>query len=325
MTWNFGFLLFFLGLAAFGLYYGLLHPYLTGEMQAEKRRQRLVRTPTDIRERARQQEIIKRRKQVSLSLSEIATQGKKRKKDLETRLYQAGLTLSKKKFIICALGIGLLLACALLFLTFNPLYAVLGFGIGALGLPDWFLRFKIKRRAHKFTHDFPEAIEIIVRGIKTGLPLGDCIYMVSMEMEEPVKTEFRLVMEAQSVGLSMAEAIDRMVDRVPTAEVNFFSIVVSIQQKSGGNLAEALGNLAKVLRDRRRMRLKIKAMAGEAKASAFIIGSLPFGVAFLVYLSSPDYIELLWTTPTGRLVLIACLFWVSIGIVVMRKMINFEV
>ena len=127
------------------------------------------------------------------------------------------------------------------------------------------------------------------------------------------------------MGLSAGEAVERIVERVPVADANFFSIVINIQQKSGGNLSEALGNLSRVLRDRKKMKQKIKAMSSEAKASAGIIGSLPFIVTMLVYLSSPHYIELLWTTPTGRMVMAVSGFWMFLGILTMRKMISFDI
>jgi tight adherence protein B len=139
-----------------------------------------------------------------------------------------------------------------------------------------------------------------------------------------LKSEFRGIVDAQAMGLSIAEAVERIVDRVPTAEANFFAIVINIQQKAGGNLAEALQNLSAVLRDRKKMRGKIKAMSSEAKASAGIIGALPPIVASLVYLTSPDYMKLLFITPSGHIVLAVCAFWMSCGIFIMKKMINFD-
>ena len=154
--------------------------------------------------------------------------------------------------------------------------------------------------------------------------MGDCLRIIASEASEPVKTEFRLIVETQSLGLSISESIERIVDRVPIPEANFFSIVISIQQKAGGNLSEALGNLSRVLRERKKMQIKVKAMSAEAKASAGIIGSLPFIVGTLVYVSSPKYIELLWITSTGRMVLAVCGFWMFIGIMSMKKMIAFD-
>jgi tight adherence protein B len=177
----------------------------------------------------------------------------------------------------------------------------------------------------KFVDGFPEAIDIIVRGVKAGLPLGDCLRIVANEAAEPVRSEFRQIVETQSMGLPVSEAVERMVTRVPISEANFFAIVISIQQKAGGNLSEALSNLATVLRERKKMKGKIEAFSMEAKASAAIIGSLPFAVGGMVYVTSPKYIELLWTTSTGQIVIIGSALWMALGIFVMKKMISFEV
>jgi tight adherence protein B len=163
-----------------------------------------------------------------------------------------------------------------------------------------------------------------VRGVKAGLPLGDCLKIISNDASEPVKSEFRAIVETQTIGMPLGDACQRLYDSIPLAEANFFGIVISIQQKAGGNLAEALGNLSRVLRDRKRMQAKIRAMSMEAKASATIIGALPLAVMLLVYITSPNYIELLWTTPLGRVMLACCAVWMSIGVMVMKKMINFD-
>ena len=129
------------------------------------------------------------------------------------------------------------------------------------------------RRMKKFIVEFPNAVDVIIRGVKAGLPLGDCIRVIAAEAAEPVRSEFRRIVEAQAIGLSVAEAVEKLHDSVPIAEANFFSIVINLQSKSGGNLSEALGNLSRVLRDRKKMALKIKAMSSEAKTSAGIIGA----------------------------------------------------
>jgi tight adherence protein B len=165
---------------------------------------------------------------------------------------------------------------------------------------------------------------VIVRGIKAGLPLLDSLKLIAAESEEPVRSEFRGIIETQTVGIPIGEACLKLYDRMPVAEANFFGIVVSIQQRAGGNLSETLGNLSRVLRDRKKMKAKIQAMSMEAKASASIIGALPPAVMSLVYLTSPTYIELLWTQPLGRVMLACCGTWMAIGIFVMKKMINFD-
>ncbi len=191
-------------------------------------------------------------------------------------------------------------------------------------MPRWVVNFLIKRRFKKFLHEFPSAVDIIIRGVKAGLPLSQCVGIIAAESPEPIRSEFRRIMEAQSIGLSIGESCDRMAESMPVAEANFFSIVINLQQKAGGNLSEALGNLSRVLRDRKKMRLKVNAMSAEAKASAGIIGALPFAVCGLVYVSSPDYLSLLFTHMTGRIVLAVSGAWMLIGIVVMRKMIQFD-
>lgn len=205
------------------------------------------------------------------------------------------------------------------------LIAALGLAFAAgFGLPRWMLGYLKKRREKQFLRALPDAVDVIVRGIKAGLPLFDSLKVVAADAPEPLKSEFLSIIETQAIGIPLGEACTRLYERMPVPEANFFGIVVAIQQKSGGNLSEALGNLSKVLRDRKRMAEKIQAMSMEAKASAGIIGSLPPIVMLLVYLSTPDYISLLWTHPTGRLMLAASVVWMSAGIFVMKKMINFD-
>jgi Flp pilus assembly protein TadB len=199
----------------------------------------------------------------------------------------------------------------------------LAFAAG-FGLPRWALGFLKTRREKAFLKALPDAVDVIVRGIKAGLPLFESIKVVAADAPEPLRGEFLAIIETQAIGMPLGEACGRLFERMPVPEANFFGIVIAIQQKSGGNLSEALGNLSKVLRDRKKMAEKIQAMSMEAKASAGIIGSLPPIVMLLVYLSTPDYISLLWTHPTGQLMLVGCVLWMSIGIFVMKRMINFD-
>jgi tight adherence protein B len=204
-----------------------------------------------------------------------------------------------------------------MFLGAGPIAALgLAFAAG-FGLPRWSLGFLKKRREKKFLKALPDAVDVIVRGIKAGLPLFESLKVVAADSPEPVKSEFAAIIETQAIGMPLGEACGRLFERMPVPEANFFGIVIAIQQKSGGNLS-------KVLRDRKKMAEKIQAMSMEAKASAAIIGSLPPVVMLLVYLSTPDYIALLWTHPTGRLMLAGCVLWMSTGIFVMKKMINFD-
>jgi len=206
----------------------------------------------------------------------------------------------------------------------SPLIALGGAAAGAFGLPLWVLSFLKNRRQTQFQTEFANAIDVIVRGVKSGLPLNDCLRIIGQEAAEPVAGEFRAITEGLRVGLTLEEALKKMYERMPVAEVNFFMIVLSIQSKTGGNLSEALGNLAGVLRDRKRMKGKIKALSSEAKASAGIIGSLPPAVMLLVYMSTPDYITVLFTDRMGHMMLAGGALWMSIGVFVMRQMINFK-
>jgi tight adherence protein B len=311
-------------LAAGAVFYALVYPYLSGEATAEKRKAALLQSSPQRTAGARTNDIAQRRKQVAESLKEIEQKGKTKKVSLEQRLLQAGLTMTKSQFLIWSAVGGFGLSLFLLFVTGEFLLAGLGLFVGGLGLPRWILSHLKRRRLKKFSLEFPNALDVIIRGVKAGLPLGDCLRIVAAEAVEPVKSEFVQIVEAQTMGLTISEAIERIADRVPVAEARFFSIVISIQQKAGGNLSEALGNLSRVLRDRKKMAAKIQAMSSEAKASASIIAALPFVVAMMVYFTSPRYIELLWLTSTGRVVLFCSAVWMIIGVSVMKKMISFD-
>lgn len=306
-----------------GVFYAFVYPHLSGDAKAEKRMTALQsRSPVKA---ARAMDATKRKKQVADSLREIDARTKSKKITLETKIVQAGLEVTRSQFYIGSAVLGTV-AGALAYLLNGTLWVTAAITvIAGAGLPLWILGFLRKRRIKRFLLELPNAVDIIVRGIKAGIPLGDCVRSIASEASEPVKSEFRAIVEAQAMGLTLAEAVERIVDRVPTAEANFFSIVINIQQKAGGNLAEALMNLSNVLRDRKKMRGKIKAMSSEAKASAGIIGCLPPMVALFVYLTSPAYIMLLFTTSTGHMVMAACAIWMSCGIFVMKKMISFDI
>ena len=193
------------------------------------------------------------------------------------------------------------------------------------GAPSWFLNYLRKRRIDKFVLNFPPTLETIVRGVRAGLPLTDCFNVIAAEAQEPVRTEFRNLIESMAIGLTLGEAAERMSERIPIPETTFFSIVLAIQEKTGGNLGETLSNLAGVLRDRKKLREKIKALSAEATISAAIIGSLPFIVIFAIYMTTPGYITVLFTTNSGKLILGGGLLWMSLGIFIMKQMINFDI
>lgn len=314
---------FFLAAAAIGgVVYVFVYPILSGERKAEQRMQSVAKTEPLARVARGSQK--SRREAIELTLKEIEERHKKKKSVLlSARIAQAGLSWSKRQFAMISAGIGLGMFIIGLLSGAGLLVATgLGFA-GAFGVPRWLLSYLKKRREKKFLEAFPDAVDIIVRGIKTGLPLLDCIKMITAEAPEPLKSEFRVIMETQAI-MPLGEACAKLYERTPLPEANFFGIVVAIQQKGGGNLSEALGNLSKVLRDRKKMRAKIQAMSQEAKASAAIIGALPIAVMILVYLTSPQYISLLFTNSLGHLMLAGSAVWMTIGVLVMKKMINFD-
>ena len=311
------------GVAAAGLAVFVALPYLSGDIKAEKRKEAL-QAPRAKRGLERIDSVT-RRKQVSDSLKELEQRGKSKRVTLEIKIAQAGLGWTRMTYILVSVALGAMFGLGVYAINGSPLIAGAAVLVGGFGLPSWFLSFRKKRRLASFVNEFPNAVDIVIRGVKAGLPLGDCLRIIATESPEPLKSEFRQVVEAQAVGLTVTEAVERMAERVPVTESHFFAIVIGIQQKSGGNLTEALGNLSRVIRDRKKMRGKIKAVSSEAKASAGIIGALPFVVGSMVYLTSPDYMSLLFTTNTGRFIMLGCACWMGIGIFVMKKMIAFDI
>src|SRR5262249_16662055 len=202
---------------------------------------------------------------------------------LHMRIQQAGLSWSKRQFILISAVMGT--AAFLLFLIIDAgLWAALAIAFAAgFGMPRWLLKYLKKRRETKFLEGFPDAVDTIVRGIKAGLPLIDSMRIISIEGPEPLRSEFRAIMETQAIGMPIGEACSKLYERVPLPEANFFGIVIAIQSKAGGNLSEALGNLSRVLRDRKKMKANIQAMSMEAKSSAAIIAALPISVMFIVW------------------------------------------
>ncbi|HML06794.1 MAG TPA: type II secretion system F family protein [Xanthobacteraceae bacterium] len=317
-------LFFLVTIAIGGAAWVFIYPLLSGERNAKKRvasAARAERMPSN-QTRAAQKP---RREQIENTLKEIEERQKKAKRmPLAVRISQAGLTWSKRRFMLTSavLAIGAFLLAIPVGAGLIPALG-LAFAAGC-GLPLWLLSYLKKRRQARFLENFPDSVDVIVRGIKAGLPLLDSFKLIVADAEEPIRGEFRAIIETQTIGMPLGEACLKLRERMPLAEANFFGIVISVQQRAGGNLSEALGNLSRVLRDRKRMQAKIQAMSMEAKASATIIGALPLAVMALVYFTSPAYIELLWTTSLGRTMLTGCALWMGIGILVMRKMINFD-
>lgn len=314
--------------------YGVLYSRIETDRKTSNRISRVKSAETDTTKvkaaRDRVQEISKRRKSVQDSLKELEKKQAERTKkqnelSLKAKLGQANLSISPVQFYLFSAAFGLF---GLVF-SFIGGFSLLVMGgitvIAALGIPRWVLGFLIKRRQKKFLEEFPNSLDVMVRSIRSGLPLNDAIRMIAADGQEPVKTEFRRVVESQQLGLGVPDAVARMHQSMPLSEVSFFSIVIAIQGQAGGNLSEALSNLSRVLRDRKKMKAKVQALSMEAKASAAIIGALPFIVALLVYLTSPAYIMVLFTDARGHLILGVSGVWMSIGLLVMRNMINFDI
>jgi len=322
------------GLSAGAVAYAFLFNRISSEKQVGKRLETIKAAETDRAVakamRDKTADVARRRKSLQDSLKELDEKQKNndrtvKKPPLKVQIRQAGMSVPIERFYLYSAVCGIVLAM-LAYMAGAPLFAVPGaLLVGGLGLPRWFVSFRRTRRVKAFLEEFPNSLDIIVRAVKSGLPLNDGIRLIASESPEPVRTEFRRVVDSQQLGMSIPDAVLRMPETMPCPEAGFFGIVIQIQSQAGGNLSEALGNLSRVLRDRKKMKAKVQALSMEAKASAAIIGALPFIVAFLVYISSPNYIMPLFTTNVGNLILGISGVWMSIGIFVMRKMMNFEV
>jgi len=306
---------------------GVAFVFVGGDNASKKRIQALGKPQGGPKGRSAAETALSRRKNVSAMLKDVEKNqtAKKEKPTLRRRLVQAGFPKASPRVYWIACGVLAIGAAATsVVMQEKPLVIALAtFAVG-FGLPRWVLGFLTARRRKKFTGEFANAIDVIVRSVKSGLPTNEALRIVARESPDPVGAEFNQLVESLKVGVTLDQALKRMFESMPTPEVGFFSIVMTIQSRSGGNLSEALGNLAAVLRDRKRLQGKIKAMSSEAKASAGIIGVLPPGVMFIVWLSTPDYIALLFTERAGNLMLAFCVFWMGMGIMVMKKMINFK-
>ncbi len=301
---------------------GLAFAFVGGDSRADKRREALKKG--EAKSTAGTIDRTAKKKQIAENIKEMENKAKGKRPDLQTRIEQAGLSISRQQFIIVFAVIAVALGGVVYVKSESPLMAVLVVAMSGLGLPNLALARLRARRIAKFVAILPNALDIIVRGVKAGLPLGDTLRIIANESPEPVRSEFRKIVETQALGLTLPEAVEKMAQRVPVSETNFFSIVIGIQSKAGGNLSEAIANLSRTLRERKKMKGKIGAMAMEAKASAIIIGLVPFVVTGLLYLSSPKYISLLWSTQHGRVIAAIAIFWMGIGVAMMKKMINFD-
>jgi tight adherence protein B len=320
--------IFMFAAAAGGIAYALLFPLLSGQKRAEERMRSIAPTDTVAVRQARGAAATQRSKRdsVAQSLKELDQREKARGKvTLEDRFAQAGLTITRQKYYLMSVVSAVAFAALAFVLIKHPAALPAGAVVGGLGFPLWVLNYLRNRRMKKFLEEFPNALDVITRGLKSGLPLNDCVRMIATEAAEPVKSEFRAMMDAQAVGISLGDAINDLYRRIPVPEANYFGIIIAIQQKSGGNLSETLANMSKVVRDRKKLKGKIQALSAEAKSSAGIIAAMPPAVATILYFTSPHYIEKLWTTDAGQFTLIGSAIWMLMGVLIMRKMINFQI
>jgi tight adherence protein B len=244
---------------------------------------------------------------------------------LSLRLHRTGKGWTLSQYTYASAGLALAVAI-LVFLKSGAALLALVVGIFAgAGLPHMVVNFFIKRRTAAFTTKFPDAIELLVRGLRSGLPVSETLGVVASEVPGPVGEEFKLVTERTKIGQTMEQALQETADRLNTPEFSFFCITLAIQRETGGNLAETLSNLADVLRKRAQMKLKIRAMSSESKASAYIVGSLPFIVFTMVYWINPKYLGGFFTDDRLIATGLGGLVWMSIGAFIMAKMVSFEI
>lgn len=314
-------------LATGGLLWVFVYPYLSGERAAAQRLDRIADGRPGQRTNAKSDDPSLRKRSVEDSLKKLEQRQTdvEKRPPLNVRIEQAGLSWSMTTFIIVSAICGVVGFVASFMASGSILSALPAALFSALLLPRLYLNHARKSRFNKFINEFPNALDVLVRGVKAGLPVTDCIRICSQESAEPVRSEFRQIIEAQALNIPLPAAVEMLYQRVPLQETNFFSIVITIQHKSGGNLSEILGNLSKVLRERKKLKAKVRALSQESIASASIIGSLPLGVMLLLYTMNPGYISLLWLKPLGQLMLFGAFGWMVVGVLIMRKMISFEI
>ncbi len=268
----------------------------------------------------------KRRADIARKLKDSSTAGKpKKKSDLRDKLVQAGMTMSVKQFWLFSILFAIAAVGLMVLTQQKPILIFLGSFVALFGIPRYILKRKIKRRQKKFLEDFADALEAMVRLLKAGMPVTEAIAMASREFTGPMGEEMARIYESQKIGTSLPDSVLEAARRMPLTEMQMFATGVSIQSQTGSSLSEVLTNLARVIRSRFRLRRKVQALSAEAKASAMIIGSLPFLIGGGMYLINKDYMMILFDRPIGQAWLIGSALWMSVGIFVMRAMINFRI
>jgi tight adherence protein B len=244
---------------------------------------------------------------------------------LAVRLDRTGKGFKVSQYMYASVGLALAVAVLIFIMSQAPLLSLgVGVVVGA-GVPHMVVGYLIGKRTNAFVTKFPDGIELLVRGLRSGLPVTETLGIVAQEVPGPVGVEFKGVIDRIKVGRTMEDSLQDTADRLGIAEFNFFTITLAIQRETGGNLAETLSNLADVLRKRSQMKLKIKAMSSESKASAYIVGSLPFIVFGLIYAINPDYIGAFFTDERLIVAGLGAATWMGIGVFIMAKMVNFEI
>lgn len=305
---------------------------LAGDDSGERRRRRIKRVQSHGRRTSTSmtpEQIISIRRRTSDSsipiLDLLIKRVLPRPEVLRNRLAATGSKITLGTYLAICIGIFAVVTLAGVIVTAIPNIAAPLLGLFAgLGLPHMAVSFLGKRRKAKFINHFPEAIDLMVRGLKSGLPVNESLKVAGEEIADPVGLELRHVTDQVRIGTKVEKALDDAGKRLEIQEFNFMNIAMSIQAETGGNLAETLGNLSDVLRKRRQLKLKIRALSSEAKASAYIIGSLPFIMTGIIHMTNEEYLMLLYTDPRGNMAVIAGLVWFAIGAFVMWKMVRFE-
>jgi len=267
----------------------------------------------------------KRWAEIAKKLKDNGEKDRRGRKLLEMRLQMAGLSISAKQFWIYSAILAAFVLILTVVMGFSP-FVILMAGITALlGVPRLVLRDLIKRRQKKFLSEFADALEAMVRLLKAGMPVSEAILMASKEFSGPVGEEMSRIYDAQKIGIPLAEAAMDGAERMPLTEMQMFATGIAIQAQTGASLSEVLTNLAGVIRARFRLKRKVQALTSEAKSSAMIIGALPFVVGGGIYFINKDYVSILYTDPTGKMLLAGAAIWMGLGVLVMKIMINFKV
>lgn len=311
--------------AAFAVAIGCGAVALAGAREAVQLRQRV---DTYVRRQGRKDSPRDRRHEIKRkqidskirTLNERQRHAKSRLGAVKGNLVRAGIDMPVTQFWLICMLLGLLAAGLWSASRNMPLATPAVFLAFTFVIPRLYLARRAAKRQQEFTKHFAGAVDVLVRGLKSGLPINESLRVIGKEIPDPVGSEFRIVIDEVNAGLTMPDALDRAFERMPTQELRFFATIIAVQAQTGGNLAEILGNIAKVLRDRAQLKEKAKALSGEARMSSVIVGALPFVVASVLYLANREYISLLWTTHTGNIILAGACFMMFMGVFIMNRM-----